>query len=281
MEDYEAVDEGQPSFVQADYRTAADGPGGLGEEPMTVDADSPAASVFGSGEVRPGARSSRARSDDSPSAGSWRDRVKSKVDGLRGAKATPKQEAPTKERRPKMTKGRRVSAADTLSDAWGGFGALAIRGGHAPLGRCLQFQAPVAGEMLDEAVKGTFVDRAVLQSVVKARGRFDLLGAVLGPPMIVMAIERNPAQADVLIPILKSTIRSSLPLMVPAIKKVQQKEAAAAEAAAELFPDLPAGVDPVDEIVAMMFADFMPASPTMEEEEAPSPDAATNEGIFA
>ena len=46
MEDYETVDEGQPSFVQADHRTAADGPGGLGEEPMTVDAESPAASVF-------------------------------------------------------------------------------------------------------------------------------------------------------------------------------------------------------------------------------------------
>ena len=46
--------------------------------------------------------------------------------------------------------------------------------------------------------------------------------------------------------------------MVPAIKKVQEKERRAAEAAAELFPDLAPGEDPVDGIIAMMFSDWTP-----------------------
>jgi hypothetical protein len=165
----------------------------------------------------------------------------------------------TGEKRPVVSKGKRVSTAPTISDLWSGAGGLAVRSGkHAPLGRLMQWQAPVAGEMLDEAVKGTIVDRMVLQPVAKGRGRFDALGAVFGPPLIVMAIERNPQNAEMLIPMLKASIRSSLPLMVPAIKKVAAREAAAAEAARELFPDLGPGEDPVDSIIAMMFADWTP-----------------------
>ena len=167
--------------------------------------------------------------------------------------------AKTGEKRPTVSKGKRASTAPTIADVWSGIGGLAIRSGnHAPLGRLMQWQAPVAGEMLDDAVKGTIVDRMVLQPVAKGRGRFDALGAVFGPPLIVMAIERNPQNAEMLIPMLKASIRSSLPLMVPAIKKVAAREAAAAEAARELFPDLGPGEDPVDSIIAMMFADWTP-----------------------
>lgn len=163
----------------------------------------------------------------------------------------------TKEARPKSA--RRNSSAQTIEDVWSGIGGLAVRSGrHAPVGRCLQWQAPVAGEMLDEAIKGTALDRLILQPITKGRGRFDALGAILGPPLIVLAIERNPQNAEMLIPALKASIRNSLPLMVPAIKKVQAREAAAAEAARELFPDLAPGADPVEEIIAMMFSDWTP-----------------------
>ena len=180
----------------------------------------------------------------------------------------------TKERPPKVSRaaGRRVSGAETLSDMWGGIGSLAIRTGqHAPLGRVMQFQAPVAGEMLDEAAKGSFIDKTVIQPVVKTRGRFDLLGAVFGPPLIVLAIERDPSKAEMLIPVLKSSIRSSLPLMVPAIKKVREREAKAAEAARDLFPDLPEGVDPVDSIIQEIFADWIPTPREPEPAEEPTP----------
>jgi len=186
--------------------------------------------------------------------------------------ATNAQQAPkTAEKRPKSG-GRRASAAQSIEDVWSGLGGLAVRSGsHAPLGRCLQWQAPVAGEMLDEAVKGTAIDRLVLQPISKGRGRFDALGAVFGPPLIVLAIERNPQNAEMLIPALKASIRNSLPLMVPAIKKVQAREAAAAEAARELFPDLAPGEDPVDAIISMMFAGWIPEQPAQPDYTQPEP----------
>ena len=170
-----------------------------------------------------------------------------------------------KKKRAKVTSiGRRVSTADTLADVWAGLGSTAMRSGYVPTGRMMQFQSQVAGEMLDEAVKGSVIDRKILQPVVKSRGRYDLISAVFGPPMLVLAIERDPSKAELLIPLLKAQIRSSLPLMLPAIKKVQEKERKAAEAAAQMFPDLPEGEDPVDAIIEMLFAGInVPATATI------------------
>jgi hypothetical protein len=171
----------------------------------------------------------------------------------------------TKEKRPGARTGRRVSAADTIADGWAALGGVAIRTGtHAPLGRCLQWQAPMAGEMLDEVVAGTIVDKIALQKVAKGRHKFDVLGAVIGPPLLVMAIERNPQNAPSLMPLLASSIRHSLPHMVPAIKKAKAKEAKIAEATAELFaddPDFREGDDPVAYILGMMFEGWVPPTP--------------------
>ena len=173
---------------------------------------------------------------------------------------------PTSERRPgKKTPsklGRRQSTSDTLEDILGGVGALAVRSGkHVPLGRYLQFSAPVNAEILDDAVAGTMIDRVALQPLVKGRGRFDALGAVLGPPAIILAIENDPSKAPVLIPILKTTLRNSLPAMAKAAKKVAAKEAAAQKAAEELFPDLAPGEDPADMIISMLFDGWTPPAP--------------------
>lgn len=171
----------------------------------------------------------------------------------------------SREKRPSVVRGRRVSAAETIGDLWAGMGGVAVRTGtHAPLGRCLQWQAPVAGEMLDDVVKDTFIDKVALQKVVKGRAKFDLLGAVIGPPLLVLAIERNPQNAQALMPMLASSIRHSLPLMVPAIKKAKEKERKMAEAAADLFaddPDFPQGEDPVAYILGLMFDGWTPAPP--------------------
>jgi len=131
----------------------------------------------------------------------------------------------------------------------------------------MQFSAGVSAEIIDEAVQGTIIDKVVLQPVVKGRGRFDALGAVFGPPALILAIENDPSKAPVLIPILKSSIRNSLPMMAKAIKKVQAKEAAQAAAARELFPDLAEGEDPADAIIAMLFEGWTPPAPVVKEEE--------------
>ena len=173
-----------------------------------------------------------------------------------------------------------MSAADTLADIWSGVGGLAIQTGtHAPLGRCLQWQAPVAGEMLDEAVAGSVIDKVALQRMVKGRQRFDLIGAVVGPPLLVLALERNPAAQETILPLLRSSNRRSLPLMVPAIKKVQERERKVAEATELLFADMPGfepGTDPVEVILSMMFDGWVPPEPaTVDvEDEAPTPHSA-------
>jgi len=196
-----------------------------------------------------------------------------KPKGLRGLFAKKaKQSAPTdelpptREKKPKVMKGKRVSSAETLGDIWSGVGALAIRSGrHVPLGRYMQFSSGVSGEILDDAVKGTAIDRLVLQPVAKGRGRFDALGAVFGPPAIILAIEKDPSKADVLIPVLKSSIRNALPLMAPAIKRLQKKEEEIKAAAEEL--GFSGEGDPADEIIAMIFGDWIPPAPPMEQEE--------------
>lgn len=170
---------------------------------------------------------------------------------------------PTKEKRPGGASLRgRVSAADTIADVWQGAGSLATRNPkHVPLGRFLQWQAPVAGEMLDDAVKGSLMDKLVLQRVVKARGRLDLASAVLAPPILIYLLENNPSLLPTIGPLLESSIRNSLPLMVPAIKKMKAKAAAADEAARELFADddtFDPNQDPVQQIIAMLFADWAP-----------------------
>jgi len=229
--------------------------------------------IFVSGERRPGSITSPvAGTDDAPPS--------VEKDGFLGGlfkKKKPSSSTPppfakkTREKAPKGV-GRRVSTSETIQDVWAAIGGIAIRTGrHAPLGRYLQWQAPAAGEMLDGALAGSLVDRRLLQPAVKTRGRLDVLGAVIFPPAIIVAIEMNPERAPQLLPILKTAIRSSLPSLLPAMKKAQAREEKVNKAVAEMFgEDFPPGVDPVDMVIEQMFSGWYvpptePTPPTYEE----------------
>ena len=149
---------------------------------------------------------------------------------------------PTKEKAPKSKTSLRgrVSAADTFADLWGWGGGLMGNAGHVPTGRMVKFQAPIAGELLDDVVKGTIVDKMVVQKVVGARGKLDLLFAIFGPPVLTWRMEQaivqgNQSQLDVLEPMLKSAVKNALPVMIPALAKARKREAAANTALAELM----------------------------------------------
>lgn len=253
----------------------------LGSGGMGQDADPVA--VPDSRERRPGGGSPSLPGSDAPVS---KPRLRDRIFGAKTPR--PPGDAPvTREKPPKpVSRGRRQSGAETLSDAWSGVGSLAVRNpSHVPLGRYMQFQAPVAGEMLDEAIAGTVVDKVALQPIVRARGKFDLIGAVFGPPALILAIERNPERVELLVPMLRSSIRNALPLMVPAIKRVQAKEAKTIQAAEDLFDDDPGyrqwvtdqttqGVkspDPADYILSMIFTGWAPP-------DVPVPDPET-EGV--
>jgi hypothetical protein len=249
----------------------------LGGRGVGQDADPLA--VPGSRERRPSA------GGGSPSLSSDGDapRARGRLSRLFGSKPKATGTAPvTKEKAPKgkVPRGRRQSGAETLSDAWGGIGSFVGRTpGHVPLGRYMQFQAPVAGEMLDEAAAGTIIDKMALQPIIRARGKFDLVAAVFGPPALILAIERNPGQGELLVPMLRSSIRNALPLMVPAIKRIQAKEAKTLAAADDLFDDdadyraycaqveaTGGKPDPAEYILSMIFSGWAPAAPVPESE---------------
>lgn len=223
-------------------------------------------------EVRPGSAGSPLATDDAPPPG-----VTEKKRSFFGKKKpdVPRVEPvrKTTERRP--SSGRRTTAADSLGDLYAAVGGFLARSPqNAPLGRYLQWQAPAAGELLDSVVANTFVDRKLLQPAVKMRGSVDVLAALFGPPALIIAIERNPSRAEVLLPMLESSIRSSLPTLLPAMKKSQEREEKVAKAVKEMFPDMPDGVDPVRLVIEQMFAGWIrPAEPepeTTEPESAPS-----------
>lgn len=81
----------------------------------------------------------------------------------------------------------RVPVDRLISRAWDMMGGLAARV-DVPLGRCLQMQAPVAGLIMEDIVKGTFADRA-LQPVARAEEKAEKGLALLGPPLCVVGLE--------------------------------------------------------------------------------------------
>ena len=84
--------------------------------------------------------------------------------------------------RPKHAAGPRVSLSDWAEETWEDLAWLAQP--VPPLARILAIQAPYAGAVFDDQVKGTFVD-AALQPVAKYSGVFRALNGLAGPPLYV------------------------------------------------------------------------------------------------
>lgn len=59
---------------------------------------------------------------------------------------------------------------------------------NLPVSRVLAIQAPAAGLMLEDVVKGTVVD-LVLQPIARAEARLEVVGALAGPPLLVLALQ--------------------------------------------------------------------------------------------
>jgi hypothetical protein len=59
-------------------------------------------------------------------------------------------------------------------------------------GNCLQAQAAMAGVILEDTVRGTFVDK-ILQPAARAEDKLDKISALVLPPVVVFAMEQNHA----------------------------------------------------------------------------------------
>jgi hypothetical protein len=88
----------------------------------------------------------------------------------------------------------RLSVAPLIGELWAVMGGMATRV-DVPLGRCLQMQSPVAGDILEDVVKGTFVD-AALQPIARAEDKAKAVAALALPPALVVALEHASTLPD-------------------------------------------------------------------------------------
>jgi hypothetical protein len=201
---YQVEDRGNiPKDVRTAYDTANPGPNGSGNTAVATGPDYPDdefATAFGeppdddalfdesaldgapgeTAETRPRRPKSRTRASSAAPAGKQRFWQRGKP------------EAGKAKKRP------RVSTEDMLGSLWRGMAKLAAP--LPPLQRTLRIQAPVAGLLLEDSVRGTALD-TFLQPLARLAGQGKVISALLGPPVIVTALMFHVKQrADAQLP---------------------------------------------------------------------------------
>lgn len=153
------------------------------------------------------------------------------------------------ERRPRK---RRTPTDGVWMTIWTAAGAALVQtGADVPVGNCLQFQAPIVGGILDEAIKDTFVD-VLIQPIAGSSKRLKAVSSVLAMPVLVGVMERSPQTAVMLEPLLRQAIREHLVAMAPVVKARKKADAEYRKALDEL--GLEAGDDPVDTVMEAIWA---------------------------
>lgn len=133
---------------------------------------------------------------------------------------------------------RRVSLESLASTGWAGLAGIAMQSGLGPTGRVLAMQAPVAGVIVEDSIRGSLVDK-VLQPIARAADSGGSVAALLGPPVLVTVMSVQPDLTPRLLPVLRMCLKQWLLTAGPAMKKQAAKEAKAAEAL---------GLDPADNL---------------------------------
>ena len=87
---------------------------------------------------------------------------------------------------------KRLDASETLSDIWAAAGNYLVPRVSRAAGRGMVLTAQAAGGTLDQTLKGTIVDRLVLQRVQTNRNKFAGLGSLLALPVMLLTAEKNP-----------------------------------------------------------------------------------------
>jgi hypothetical protein len=123
---------------------------------------------------------------------------------------------------------RRVSLESLASGAWTLLGQAASSRGLVPTGRALMLQAPVAGMILEDTLKGSVTDR-ILQPLARGGETAKELGALFGVPMLVTLITVKPQAAEMAVPMLKSMMREWAIIAGPRIKAREKREKRALE----------------------------------------------------
>jgi len=141
---------------------------------------------------------------------------------------------------------RRVPVDGLLSMAWSALGKLASNEMTLPVGRVMELQAPAAGLVLDDALRGSMADR-VLQPFARASKRGEGFWAVAGPPLLVAAVCRQPELYDVVRPMLREALKSWVLLAGPKMRRAREREA-------RLMEELDGDMTSIDDMIDALFA---------------------------
>jgi hypothetical protein len=150
---------------------------------------------------------------------------------------------------------RRKSVADLFTLVWGGAGmAMEQTLIDPPVGRVMQFQAPLAGQKFDEFIAHSWLD-AILQPFVSKGDSGRQILQIVGLPLVIGLMERGQNN-PVVMGIAHQLLEANMTELVPVIKAKKRKAEKNAEAMADLTDmfDIPEGMDPVEALFASIFA---------------------------
>lgn len=122
---------------------------------------------------------------DSPGVGSERRPKRPRSSGSRGIGSLFSRDSGGKKKRGKAKP--RVPVDRVISRFWE-FGARVMMPVSGPVSTTLRLQSPIAGLVLEDSFRETLIDR-VLQPVARAEERGEKVLALVGPPLLVAAIE--------------------------------------------------------------------------------------------
>lgn len=95
--------------------------------------------------------------------------------------------------------------------------ARAVQPVNLPVARVLHMQAPIAGMILEDEIKGSFIDR-VLQPLARTEKRGETVFALVGPPILVGVLTSKPQLAPVVVPMLKESLAVWLDIAGPKLE---------------------------------------------------------------
>jgi hypothetical protein len=117
---------------------------------------------------------------------------------------------------------KRVSTENIIEGVWSIL-AMVAKPISQPAARALILEAPVAGMILDEKIRGTLLDKA-LQPLARTEDSGKSFVGLLAPPLLVAAIEKRPDQADKLFPLLRKSLVWHAEIAGPKLEERMKKE---------------------------------------------------------
>lgn len=170
---------------------------------------------------------------------------------------------------------RRVSTQAFWGELTEAGSGLVARAGYVPMARAMEWSSPVAGEIIEDATKGTLPDRLV-QPIVRNTEKWQDLFDLIGFWGAIGMAQAQPEKSQMALGFARKRLVNLLPRIASNIAKQRKKEKAAAEALGLLMPDLAElglkeGDDPIQALLEMLFAP--PANFTAAPEAEPAPAA--------